>query len=123
MTYIEDDDLLDLAKLLTLGAQVVPVLVQHQRVFLRGAVNKRGTIESAEHGGQSLNKASKCVRVCPHFEVAWMEHVLDDDNLLKPLPHFSLFLRPPVQLPARDTHTHTIPQLRIPAPTRGRHTT
>ena len=106
MTYIEDDDLLDLAKLLTLGAQVVPVLVQHQRVFLRGAVNKRGTIESAEHGGQSLNKASKCVRVCPHFEVAWMEHVLDDDNLLKPLPHFSLFLRPPVQLPARGTHTH-----------------
>ena len=35
-THIKDDDLLHLAKLLTLSPQVIPDLVQNQRVFLGG---------------------------------------------------------------------------------------
>lgn len=44
-----------------------------------------------------------CVHMCIflHLKVTGMEHIPNDDDFFMPLPHFSLLLWPPVQLPAQ----------------------
>lgn len=100
-THVKEDDLFDRPELLTLCAQVIAVLIQHQGIFLRPQIKTKGAMAEAE---AARWPEGECLR--PYLKVAGMEHVSNDDNFLVPLPRFSLLLRPPVQLSAQ-TKTRT----------------